>query len=68
MRLRRMPVCLRCGRGLGLDPDDDPPGAPDELPLCGDCVRAQAPSDDHQIDDHEILDFLDGELDGVIEW
>jgi hypothetical protein len=36
------PLCARCGRPLGLDPDDDPRGA-HGLPMCGRCGRELEP-------------------------
>ena len=31
--------CHRCGQPLGNDPDDEPDGGVDGLPMCGECVR-----------------------------
>jgi hypothetical protein len=56
-------VCERCGRPLGVDPDDDPVGGADGLPLCGACAR-----DRDMAADLAMLDMRDGELDGTIDW
>ena len=53
--------CHRCGTPLRDDPDDDPTGGPDGLPLCGECVRNR-----DEAADFEAMDMLDGELDGTI--
>ncbi len=49
-------ICVRCGRQLQGDRDDDPNA--DEGPTCGDCAR---------LDDFVLIDLLDGELDGHLE-
>lgn len=54
--------CHRCGAPLGDDPDDDPHGGVDGLPLCGECVRNR-----DEAADFEAVDMLDGELDGMID-
>ena len=54
-------VCHRCGTPLLDDPDDDPAGGPDGLPLCGECVRNR-----NEAADFEAMDMMDGELDGTI--
>ncbi len=55
--------CHRCGTPLGNDPDDDPDGGVDGLPMCGECVRHR-----DEAADFEAMDMQDGELDGVIEF
>lgn len=55
--------CHRCGTPLLDDPDDDPTGAPDGSPLCGECDRNR-----NMEADLGWLDAQDGQLDGVIEW
>ena len=56
-------TCHRCGGVLGDDPDDQPEGGPDGLPICGPCARAR----DEEAD-LSMLDARDGDLDGIIEW
>jgi len=56
-------VCHRCGALLGDDPDDEPEGGADGLPICGPCARTH----DEEAD-LSMLDARDGELDGSIEW
>ena len=55
--------CHRCGSPLLCDPDDEPDGGVDGLPLCGACVR-----DRDEAADLAMLDQQDGELDGIIDW
>ena len=55
--------CHRCGQPLGTDPDDEPDGGVDGLPLCGECARNR-----DEAADFEAMDLQDGELDGVIDW
>ncbi len=55
--------CHRCGTLLGTDPDDEPDGGVDGLPLCGECVRNR-----DEAADFEAMDMRDGELDGIIDW
>jgi len=54
--------CHRCGTPLGDDPDDDPGGGVDGLPLCGECGRNR-----DEAADFEATDMHDGELDGMID-
>jgi hypothetical protein len=56
-------LCHRCGAPLLADPDDDPTGGPDGLPLCGECVRNR-----DEAADFGALDAMDGELDGSIDF
>ena len=56
-------MCSRCGSQLGTDPDDDPTGGVDGLPLCGECVRNR-----DEAADFETMDLTDGELDGMIDF
>lgn len=56
-------TCHRCGAVLGDDPDDDPAGGPDGLPLCGECDRNR-----NMTADLEALDARDGEIDGMIDF
>ena len=56
-------MCSRCGSPLGTDPDDDPTGGVDGLPLCGECVRNR-----DEAADFETMDLTDGELDGMIDF
>jgi hypothetical protein len=56
-------VCHRCGAPLLDDPDDDPVGGPDGLPLCGECVRNR-----DEAADLGALDAMDGELDGSFDF
>jgi hypothetical protein len=56
-------LCHRCGAPLLDDPDDDPSGGPDGLPLCGECVRNR-----DEAADFGALDAMDGELDGTIDF
>ena len=55
--------CHRCGTPLLGDPDDEPDGGVDGLPLCGECVRNR-----DEAADFEQMDLQDGELDGTIDW
>ncbi len=55
-------ICSRCGSPLDSDPDDDPAGGVDGLPLCGECVRNRDAAADF-----EAVDMMDGELDGMID-
>lgn len=55
--------CHRCGSPLLGDPDDEPDGGADGLPMCGDCSRNR----DEEAD-FAMMDMRDGELDGIIEW
>ena len=55
--------CHRCGTPLGNDPDDEPDGGVDGLPMCGECVRNR-----DEAADFEQMDLQDGELDGTIDW
>jgi hypothetical protein len=55
--------CHRCGAPLGGDPDDEPDGGADGLPLCGECARNR-----DEAADFEVMDMADGELDGVIDF
>jgi hypothetical protein len=56
-------MCHRCGAPLFGDPDDEPDGGIDGLPLCGECARNR-----DEAADFEMMDLHDGELDGVIDW
>mgnify|MGYP001825889890 CR=1 FL=1 len=38
--------CHRCGQLLGNDPDDEPDGGVDGLPMCGECARNRDESAD----------------------
>lgn len=55
--------CHRCGAPIAGDPDDEPDGGTDGLPMCGECVRNR-----DEAADVEGMDMVDGELDGVIEF
>jgi hypothetical protein len=55
--------CHRCGSPLLGDPDDEPDGGVDGLPMCGECSRNR----DEEAD-FAMMDMRDGELDGIIEW
>ena len=55
--------CHRCGKPLGSDPDDEPDGGVDGLPMCGECARNR-----DEAADFEGMDMQDGELDGMIDW
>jgi hypothetical protein len=55
--------CHRCGQPLGNDPDDDPDGGADGLPLCGECARNR-----DEAADFELSGLGDGEIDRVIDW
>lgn len=55
--------CHRCGTTLFGDPDDEPDGGVDGVPLCGECARNR-----DEAADFEMMDLQDGELDGVIDW
>jgi hypothetical protein len=57
------PDCHRCGSPLLGDPDDEPDGGADGLPMCGECSRNR----DEEAD-FAMMDMRDGELDGIIEW
>ena len=54
--------CHRCGQPLGHDPEDEPDGGVDGLPLCGECVRNR-----DEAADFEESDLVDGEIDGLME-
>ncbi len=54
--------CHRCGTLLLADPDDDPVGGVDGLPLCGECVRNR-----DEAADFAAIDQVDGELDGMMD-
>jgi len=56
-------ICHRCGTPLLGDPDDDPSGGVDGLPLCGECERNR-----DEAADFAALDGADGELDGFIDF
>jgi hypothetical protein len=56
-------TCHRCGAPLDGDPDDEPDGGVDGLPLCGECGRNR-----DEAADFEAMDMADGELDGVIDF
>jgi hypothetical protein len=55
-------TCHLCGSPLFDDPDDDPSGGVDGLPLCGGCVRNR-----DEAADLSAMDTWDGELDGTID-
>lgn len=51
-------LCASCDRALtGDDPDEDPAGNHDRLPICGECARERQ---------FFVLDVADGERDGRI--
>lgn len=54
-------ACIRCGRELAGDPDDEPSGDAGQ-PLCGECRRTR----DFEAD-LQWADARDGSLDGTIE-
>ena len=54
--------CHRCGTPLRNDPDDDPQGGVDGLPMCGECVRNR-----DEAADFEESGLGDGEIDRVID-
>jgi hypothetical protein len=56
-------ICHRCGAPLLDDPDDDPSGGVDGLPLCGECERNR-----DEAADFAMMDMHDGELDGMIDF
>jgi hypothetical protein len=58
-----IPACSRCGRPLLGDPEDDPFGAADGGPICGECSRER-----NFEAEYAYLDQRDGSLDGTIEW
>jgi hypothetical protein len=55
--------CHRCGKPLGSDPDDEPDGGTDGLPMCGECARNR-----DEAADFEMSGLGDGEIDRVIDW
>ena len=55
--------CHRCGQPLGNDPDDEPDGGVDGLPMCGECDRNR-----NFEADLGALDAQDGSIDGMIDW
>ena len=55
--------CHRCGTPLSGDPDDEPDGGSDGLPMCGECVRNR-----DEAADLEMMDMNHGELDGTIDF
>ncbi len=54
--------CHRCGAPLLGDPDDEPDGGVDGLPMCGECVRNRDEAADFE------MDMQDGELDGMADF
>ena len=54
--------CHRCGAPLGNDPDDEPDGGVDGLPMCGECARNR-----DEAADFEGSGLGDGEIDRVID-
>jgi hypothetical protein len=55
--------CDRCGAPLLDDPDDDATGGPDGTPLCGECDRNR-----NFAADFEVMDMMDGDLDGTLDF
>ena len=55
--------CHRCGAPLLGDPDGQPDGRVDGLPICGECARNR-----DEAADFEMVDMSDGELDGMIDF
>ena len=54
--------CHRCGQPLGNDPDDEPDGGVDGLPMCGECARNRDESADF-----DESGLGEGEIDRVID-
>ena len=55
--------CHRCGQPLGTDPDDEPDGGSDGLPLCGECARNR-----DEAADFDESGLGEGEIDRVMDW
>ena len=55
--------CHRCGTPLGDDPDDEPDGGVDGLPLCGECERNR-----DEAADFESSTCRTASIDGMIDW
>lgn len=55
--------CHRCGQPLADDPDDDPTGGVDGLPMCGECVRNR-----DEAADFEMSGLVGGEIDQELDW